>query len=406
MASVRFYLDKRSLKKDGTYPLKLTVTHKKPFHISLDISIPEENWINNKIEGNIKNKKFLNSYISSRLACVENYLLTLKLQGTLDNLSSLDLKQRIENLNNPNKIDNEKEESKDNLLFKPYFLNYGNKLKSKRMYEDTVSKLSKFVDIDNLKFFDINRIWLKNIEALMSNDGLSVNTIGIYFRNIRTVFNDAINNELIDFAIYPFRRFSIKTEDTTPRTMSEEQLRYFRDFKCTKAQEKYRDLFMLSFYFRGLNLKDIVHLKYEDIYNGLVLIKRTKTNVPIEIKIEPEAQAIIDKYKGLNYLLNVMDSRSNYNNFLSYFNKIIKSIGIEKENGEIIKQPFKHLSIYWARHTWATLASELDIPDKIISIGLGHKEKQTMVDVYVKRNMNKVHDANRKIIDYLFQERD
>ncbi|MDR0348494.1 MAG: hypothetical protein LBH90_03245 [Tannerella sp.] len=48
MASVKFYLDKRSKKQDGTFPLKLTVTHKKPFHIPLGISIPEENWIDGK----------------------------------------------------------------------------------------------------------------------------------------------------------------------------------------------------------------------------------------------------------------------------------------------------------------------------------------------------------------------
>ncbi|NLI71583.1 MAG: hypothetical protein GX361_02485 [Bacteroidales bacterium] len=98
MASVKLYLDKRSKKVDGTYPIKLTVTHIKSFHVSLGVSVSAENWIDNKIEGSIKNKTFLNNYISNRFIDVENLLLKLQLEGKLTDMTTNQLKNKIKQL--------------------------------------------------------------------------------------------------------------------------------------------------------------------------------------------------------------------------------------------------------------------------------------------------------------------
>ncbi|MCL2597400.1 MAG: hypothetical protein FWD66_07040 [Paludibacter sp.] len=123
------------------------------------------------------------------------------------------------------------------------------------------------------------------------------------------------------------------------------------------------------------------------ISNGYIVINRAKTDVPVSFKIQPEAQKIIDKYKGENYLLSPMDNYNNYINFEHKINKFLKKI-------------FPYISIYWARHSWATIAAEIDIPDTIIDLALGHKV-QGMKEIYINRNRKKIDEANRKVIDYV-----
>lgn len=119
----KIHLDKRNKKQDGIYPLKLTVTHKKPFHISLDISIPEENWVGGKIEGDVTNKTFLNNYIIAQYKRVENLLLLLKLNGKLGTTTPEKLRKMI-----ISGTDNFEEENTGSLgkelLFKEYTDNF------------------------------------------------------------------------------------------------------------------------------------------------------------------------------------------------------------------------------------------------------------------------------------------
>ncbi|MCL2597873.1 MAG: hypothetical protein FWD66_09540 [Paludibacter sp.] len=161
------------------------------------------------------------------------------------------------------------------------------------------------------------------------------------------------------------------------------------DYDSSKmpAMQRYIDFFLLSFYLCGLNMKDILFLKKENISNGNIVINRAKTNIPISFKIQPEAHKIIEKYKGKNYLLAPMDKYTNYIDFVRKISKFLKKI-------------FPYISIYWARHTWATIAGEIDIPDPIIDLALGHKV-QGMKEIYINRNRKKIDEANRKVIDYV-----
>lgn len=79
------------------------------------------------------------------------------------------------------------------------------------------------------------------------------------------------------------------------------------DFDCDKHQEKYRNFFMLIFYLIGIgiNIIDLCNLKKEQLVNGRIEYIRAKTHKLYSIKVEPEAQSIIDKYKGDEYLLNI-----------------------------------------------------------------------------------------------------
>ena len=122
--------------------------------------------------------------------------------------------------------------------------------------------------------------------------------------------------------------------------------------------------------------------------------------------MEPEALAIINKYRGTKYLLDVLDTYKNYKDFVHRMNNNLQQIGTVTRKGlggKKFREPlFPKLSTYWARHTWATLAAELDIPDATISLALGHSSGNRVTNIYINRNQKKVDEANRKVINYLF----
>ncbi|MBE6181270.1 MAG: hypothetical protein E7148_01045 [Rikenellaceae bacterium] len=176
-----------------------------------------------------------------------------------------------------------------------------------------------------------------------------------------------------------------------------DDLRKLRDYPCEPYQEKYRDLFMLTFYLLGINPIDLFSLK--EIINGRIEYRRSKTGRLFSIKVEPEAMAIIDKYRGEDFLLDVLDIYGDYKDFAHRMNSNLQKIGPCDRKGlggrKYIDPLFPKISIYWARHTWATLAAEIDIPDD--TIALGHSSGNRVTNIYQK----KVDVANRAVIDYL-----
>ena len=143
---------------------------------------------------------------------------------------------------------------------------------------------------------------------------------------------------------------------------------------------------MLSFYLIGMNLADMLALPKDCIVNGRLQYRRAKTGKNYSIKIEPEAQAIIDKYPGKDHLLS----------FGEKFGRWFRC-GCNETLGKIEKG----LTWYYARYSWANYAVDLDIPKDIISEALGHKHGSTVTGIYIKYSLDKVDKANRQVIDYL-----
>ena len=188
-----------------------------------------------------------------------------------------------------------------------------------------------------------------------------------------------------------------------------EQLRQFKDYPCEQTQVQYKDIFMLIFYLCGINMVDLCRLK-KITSDGYIEYKRAKTGKPYRIKVEPEALEIINRYKGKNYLLNILDRYKDYRNYLHRLNINISEIGetkiVKRSHGKLGKKQkeglFPELSTYWARHTWATIAASLDIPKETIAAALGHEIGNRITSIYIDFDQKKIDDANRKVIDYLF----
>ena len=254
-------------------------------------------------------------------------------------------------------------------------------------YETTIVRLKLYCDPYKVKLQDMSYAWWEAWVKSMQDDGLKRNTVAKYLKCVKTVIRYAEEDgALINKA---YTKIDSRAESDTPmRNLPVETLRRVRDAVIQGKTAIYKDAFMLSFYLIGINMADMLALPKDCIVNGRLQYKRAKTGKNYSIKIEPEAQAIIDKYPGKNRLL-VFAER--YKNFRYMCNRTLNNL----EAG---------LTWYWARYSWANYAVDLDIPKDTISEALGHKHGSTITGIYIKYSLDKIDEANRKVIDYLMRE--
>lgn len=269
------------------------------------------------------------------------------------------------------------------------------------------------VTLNHLEAFHPGEIAFKEITISFLNDfkghlrrarSCRVNTLRIYLNNIRAVFYHAIDNDIIKGDFSPFRKFKIEQEKTAKRALDIADIKKL--MKCrtsvTKQQQRAIDIFLLIFYLVGINLKDLLYLKPEDLHKGRIEYNRFKTGRAYSIKVYPDALAIIKRHKGKKYLLCFMDEKEKVSpgrmeeadhDVLSQMNKLLKTIVKNK------KLPFK-VTTYTARHSWATIASKAGISRDVIAHALGHGI-DSMTDIYIDFDMAKVDQANRSVISKL-----
>ena len=401
MATVTFILDKRTATDE--YPLKMRITHGrgKTALIGTDLKLREDQWDGKQII-NHKSADTLNDYIGAKRNKAEGIITRLQVNGMLDELSVTDLKKIIEN----NGVRPVQEDSKKG-NFLSFFMECKeskNKPSTSLSYETTIKSMQKFDPLLDMKTFEeIDIKYLEAYDKWMSAQGIRQNSRNVYYRNIRTVFNRAIDDEVT--TAYPFRKFKMKKQATKKRSLTIDELRTLRDYPVEDWQKKYVDLFFLMFYLIGINAADLLPAKRKQLRNGRLDYERAKTYKEYSIKVEPEAQAIIDRYKGKDHLLSFCDEHSDYKYILQRMSKVLKTIGPYERKGRGGKKShtplFPELSQYWCRHTWATIAAELDIPKETIAAALGHDMGNTTTAIYINFNQKKVDEANRKVIDFL-----
>lgn len=273
---------------------------------------------------------------------------------------------------------------------------------TKGVYKHTIDKIRSFDhDIDKKSFEEIDLKWLNDFEHFCAQTA-SKNARNIHLRNIRAVFNNAIDYEIT--TAYPFRRFKIKPEATRKRSMPVEELRKLFDYPVEEYAEIYRDMFKLIFFLVGINSVDLHGLK-SITKDGRIEYTRAKTGRLYSIKVEPEAIEIINKYRGKNGLLCIADRWSDSRNFRHQCNKALQRIGKVERVGlggkKIITSEFDGLTTYWARHSWATIARSIGVSIDDIALALGHGDGHDLTRIYLDEDRQKIDDANRLVLDWV-----
>lgn len=397
--NVYTYCDATKMKLDGSYPVLIVVRNNRGrFFVNTKL------YTFNKFIGREFPKTEPNA--RSKSNALNKYLLEIEeicLQNTdLDNKT---LKAKIEN------IVFSKNVSKKTTLMK-FLSDYASRQRkegTRDIYMRTYKRVMKFNKSATLE--SVNKEWLERYEAFFSGR-LAVNTISLDLRNIRTVFNKAIDNELT--TNYPFRKFKIKSEKVPIRNLSAEQIRKIYYGEISDWQEEYRDMFILSFFMCGINAADLLSCK--KLTNGRLVYNRMKTGKAYSIPVIKEAQEIIKRYKGEKFLLKPLDSGISIRSYVHNWNEALKKLGtyeiVKDKLGKKRKREYNKIlgndvdiTTYSARYSFASIAAEIDIPRDVIALCLGH----SWVDVtshYIAYDNKKIDDAVRKVVDYVLYEKD
>ena len=406
MAKTSFYLDTRRTKPGCPSVLKVSINHRNTrAYVSLNAKLLPSQWDSAHWRVvNHPNKKVLNHHAMMVWQQVEQTILILTIDGRLSGMSARDIKHEFELRFYPEKAEAKRRSEESKTLFAHRFLAFSrNKKKSTcGVYMQTYKRMAAFMgnELESLKFEDITKDWLTRFDNFMAQTAPSRNARNIHLRNIRAVFNDAIDNEITTF--YPFRRFKIRPEATRKRSMKVEDLQTLFNYPAEKHALYYIDIFKLIFMLIGINVVDLCNLK--EIVDGRVNYRRAKTHRQYSIKVEPEALEIINRHRGKKWLLDILDRYADHNDFTSKINKALQRVGPVKRVGlggkKIYSPLFPNITTYWARHSWATIAASLDIPRDTIAHALGHGTN-TVTDIYIDYDQSKVDEANRRVLDWV-----
>lgn len=235
-------------------------------------------------------------------------------------------------------------------------------------------------------------------EAWHKKRGNSPNTISFYNRILRAVYNRAVEEEIIENR-NPFRRVYTGVYKTVKRAVPLPIIKRIKDMdlSSTPLLDYARDMFLMSFYLRGMSFIDMAYLKKSDLKNGSVSYRRRKTGQRLVIGWTTEMQKILDKYpeNPTHYLLPIIktvgcNERRSYKNAGDKINLSLKNIA--RQVG--IPGP---LTLYVARHSWASAAKAKGIPLSVISEGMGH-DSETTTQIYLASLDSSVVDKANSII--------
>lgn len=386
MIKVSIKLDKRRRLNNGKYPLKYKIARKdSAIYISSGYELKEEEWdAKNEIVKLLPDRKLINIKLSKKLSEINDSISDLQQKGQLRFYSNKKLAQYLSH--------SESEEEAAQQLFKTQFINFIATKENEStisIYHNAEVKIAEYCDYDILRIYDIDIDWLDGFVEKLKKDGNKKNTIAAYLRCIRAVINFAKKRGIVKE--YVFNSYTIKMEETSKRSLDVEQLRLLWNAKLTHIRSKHRDIFFLIFFLMGINMIDLSRI--ENIENGRIKYRRAKTGTLYDIKVEPEAMCIIERYKGERHILKMFDKVVNYKYYEVALNdtlgKICKELNLPK------------ISSYWARHSFATIAYEIGISMDVIADCLGHKGAHKITEIYIRKDQQKIDEANRKVIDYV-----
>ena len=407
MAKAKFFLDTRRTKPGSPSILKVAIGHgDKTSYISLPAKLFPNQWDADRTKIiNHPDQDWLNIHIEGVMQQVKRTILIITDNGLIHSMNATDIKDEVVRRINPEKAEQKEQSEKQKILFATRYKKFAESKKdsTKRIYMETYKRMEEFAgqQLEKMAFEDVTKEWLTTFDTYMIKQSPSKNARNIHLRNIRAVFNEAIDDEITTF--YPFRRFPIRNVATRKRNLKVDDFRKFINFPCEKHAQKYLDMFKLMFMLMGINAIDLCHLKEIDS-DGRINFYRAKTNRLYSMKVEPEALEIINKYRGENWLLDILDRYKDYKDFTKRMNRALKLIGPVKRVGRGGKKEYEPLfpdvSTYWARHSWATIAASIDIPRDTIAHALGHGGN-TVTDIYIDFDQSKVDKANRKVLDWV-----
>ena len=287
----------------------------------------------------------------------------------------------------------------ENIIIK---LKQNGKTRTSETYTVTLNSFKKFRQGEDIMLDCLSSEVMEAYEAWHQQRGVSPNTISFYTRILRAVYNRAVEDEIIENR-NPFRHVYTGVDKTVKRALPIAIIKKIKvlDLELIPALDFARDMFMMSFMLRGMSFIDMAYLKKTDLKNGYITYRRRKTGQHLTIEWTKEMQMLLDKYpeNDSDYLLPIIrnvgtNERYTYRNVGYNINHNLKTIA--KKVGITIP-----LTLYVARHSWASAAKAKGIPLSVISEGMGHDSEATTQIYLASLDTSVVDKANSLILKSL-----
>lgn len=277
-------------------------------------------------------------------------------------------------------------------------LKHNGKIRTSETYTAALNSFKKFRQDEDIMLDCLNSEVMESYEAWQRSRGNSSNTISFYTRILRAVYNRAVEEEIIENR-NPFRRVYTGVDKTVKRALPLKIVKKIKllDLSLTPALDFARDMFILSFMLRGMSFVDMAFLRKSDLANGYIVYRRRKTGQQLTIAWTKDMQLLLDKYpeNKSEYLLPIIrntgtNERYTYRNASYNINHNLKTIA--QKIGLSVP-----LTLYVARHSWASAAKAKGIPVSVISEGMGH-DSETTTRIYLASLDTSVVDKANSII--------
>ena len=274
-----------------------------------------------------------------------------------------------------------------------------NKLRLAETYQSALNSFSLYINKVEILMEDIDSKMIEGYESYLKQKKLTLNTISFYMRILRAIYNRAVKSgAIVDKK--PFDRVFTTMTKTTKRAIPIQTIQKIAQAHVKNKNEALaRDLFLFSFYTRGMSFVDIAYLKKTDLNNTYLIYKRKKTGQELKIAWRKEMQELVDRNSSKDgvHLLGILDENSEKSLRFQYhytqciINTALKRLGKQLNLGT-------NLTMYVARHSWATIARQKNIPISVICDGMGHNSEKT-TQIYLQSvDAETIDRCNDKLI--------
>ena len=398
----KVFLDQRRARGTDIYPLKLRVTfNRKHKEIPLNINLHPKDWneTTQRVKANHPNAKMITIKVSSSLNEISERALRLEAAGKVYNVDDL--------------VTTHNAGSGGVITFLSFTnseitrLNEAGKVGNAITYRTASNRLIAYAKRENLRFEQIDYQLLSSFTASLQAEGLTLNAIASYMREIRAVYNKAIKSKIVEAKYYPFDEYKIKTTKTAQRTLSIEQMQRIASLElpCNTPIWHSRNYFLLSFCLIGTNLTDLFKLSFSNVQGERVVFNRSKTKKLYSIWLHPEAKTILTRYEHGQHgrllpILGIEDKPlvakkkclQAIKNINKYLRRVAEMCDIKQE-----------VTSYYARYAWANIARKLGYSKDLIAEALGHEYGNSVTGIYLDSFGNEIIDeANARVIAAVF----
>lgn len=277
------------------------------------------------------------------------------------------------------------------------------KERTSETYAAALSSFRQFRKEEDLSLDEINSDLIVSYESYLKTRGITPNSSSFYMRNLRAVYNRAVEKGLT-LQQYPFKHVYTGIDKTLKRAVPLKILKQIKEMDLSESPtlDFARDMFLFSFYTRGMSFVDMAYLRKRDLNGKKLSYRRRKTGQQLFVRWENCMQEIVDKYYSpqSEYLLPLIKPNSEVDERRQYIyaghniNRSLKIIG--QRLG--LSMPF---TMYVSRHSWASIAKSKHIPISIISEGMGHDSEMTTRIYLATLDTVAVDRANKIILKSL-----